>query len=237
MGGTIRTVKVCKNIKNQSGVHQRRSDAASCQTMTGKDEDMKPVVIIPVLNPEIGLVMLIEKLTQKGLKTVLVDDGSDKNIEIFDMLLENFQCRLCRHGENRGKGAALKTGMAYGAAIYPETCGFITADADGQHTADDIESVADAVEHNHNSVVLGVRNFGGKGIPIKSMAGNRITSLVYLLSTGKWCQDTQTGLRGFPSKYKKLCLETPGERYEYEHSSYLGQDHCRYRSISAQLPN
>ncbi|NLI92529.1 MAG: hypothetical protein GX434_10095 [Peptococcaceae bacterium] len=39
---------------------------------------------------------------------------------------------------------------------------------------------------------------------------------MFLLSTGKRCADTQTGLRGIPKKFTEICLSVPGNRYEYE---------------------
>ncbi|NLI92530.1 MAG: hypothetical protein GX434_10100 [Peptococcaceae bacterium] len=47
-----------------------------------------------------------------------------------------------------GKGAALKTGIQYAAQNYPECCGYVTADADGQHAPEDILKVADSLEQN-----------------------------------------------------------------------------------------
>lgn len=177
---------------------------------------MKPVIIIPVLNPDDRLIELVDALKKKEYPIVIVNDGSQENINLFEMLQVHFQCKLCRHTENRGKGAALKTGILYGLSAYPNACGLITADADGQHSAEDIQTIAETLERNPECMVLGVRNLSGRSIPVKSIVGNRITSFVYFLSTGKWCPDTQTGLRGFPRKYESVLLETPGERYEYE---------------------
>jgi len=178
---------------------------------------MKPIVIIPAYNPDDKLIGLVENLYKMGLRVVVVNDGSGQEYSnVFKSLKSRYICEIYSHVKNKGKGAALKTGIQYAAANYPECSGFVTADADGQHTPEDILKVVNALEGNPDSLVLGTRNFRERGIPYKSLYGNRITSFIYLLSTGKHCADTQTGLRGIPKKYKALSLSVPGEKYEYE---------------------
>lgn len=178
---------------------------------------MKPIVIIPAFNPDEKLIHVVEKLKELKLQVVVVNDGSRTIFNsIFEILEDRKLCDVLEHRKNKGKGAALKTGIQYAALNYPESSGFVTADADGQHSPEDILKIADTLEENPDSFVLGTRDFSQKGVPLKSFLGNRITSFVYLLSTGKRCADTQTGLRGIPQKYKRLCLSVPGDKYEYE---------------------
>ncbi len=178
---------------------------------------MKPIVIIPALNPDEELIQLVKSLNLLDLQVVVVNDGSDSPHDyIFEYLKQETRCDICSHSKNRGKGAALKTGIQYVAYHYPEACGYVTADADGQHRAEDIAEVAEYLEKNQDALILGTRNFHGRNIPFKSYYGNRITSFVYLLSTGKQCEDTQTGLRGISKTHKALCLSVSGEKYEYE---------------------
>ncbi len=178
---------------------------------------MKPIVIIPVLNPDEKLIALVEQLKQLDLKTVVINDGSNPEcLYIFDILKTWFQCEICTHEKNMGKGAALKTGIEYAALKYPECSGYVTADADGQHAPEDILKVAEMLEESPDALVLGTRDFSGGNIPYKSLFGNRITSFVFLLSTGKRCLDTQTGLRGIPRKFTDACISVAGNRYEYE---------------------
>lgn len=178
---------------------------------------MKPIVIIPALNPDGKLITLVEDLKKMFLQIVIINDGSGPECAvIFDTLKFKYQCEVCVHPENMGKGGALKTGIQYAARRYPEACGYVTADADGQHAAEDILQVANALEKNPGNLVLGTRDFKEKNIPFKSRWGNRITSLIFLLSTGRRCADTQTGLRGIPRQFTEICLAVPGNRYEYE---------------------
>lgn len=183
---------------------------------------MKAIVIIPAFNPDETLLHLVDNLSKMNLKTIVINDGSKKECNtIFDLLKSDYHCNICTHERNLGKGAALKTGIKFAIANDPDCCGFVTADADGQHLPSDILKIAKLLEGNTNDIILGTRDFSNGKIPLKSYLGNRITSFVFQLSTGKKCLDTQTGLRGIPKQYAKACLTIPGSKYEYEMNMLL----------------
>lgn len=178
---------------------------------------MKPVVIIPALNPDEKLIKLVEELQKQNLHTIVVDDGSGAEYaHIFDLLKEKYASDICTQPSNCGKGRALKTGIRFFMDKYPESPGFVTADADGQHAVGNIVEIADALSGNPQALVLGVRNFKEQGIPFRSRFGNKMTSSIFRAATGIRCQDTQTGLRGVPMRFADQCFGLPGERYEYE---------------------
>lgn len=178
---------------------------------------MKTAIIIPSLNPDQRLIDLVKELQAGGSAIVIVDDGSQPSCRtIFDLLENHYHCAVCRHPQNLGKGAALKTGIRRALKQYPELSGVVTADADGQHTAEDIARIAGALPDHPQSLILGTRDFSLQGVPFKSRWGNRITALIFYLGTGIRCPDTQTGLRGIPSPLAEFCLSVPGSRFEYE---------------------
>ena len=174
-------------------------------------------VIIPAYKPDEKLMILINDLLKAGFSDLLVvDDGSgEESSSVFQKIKEIPECTLLCHEVNRGKGAALKTAMEYFVKNRPDRLCVVTVDADGQHLLADIEAVASA-SLNTERVVLGVRSFSASNIPARSVWGNRITSLVFLLFFGMRIRDTQTGLRGFPRKYIPQLLCVKGDRYEYE---------------------
>jgi glycosyltransferase involved in cell wall biosynthesis len=197
---------------------------------------MRPAVIIPALNPDEKLITLAAGLKRLDMEVVIVNDGSgEKYAALFETLRSRYHCALCTHEINMGKGAALRTGIEYAAANYPECSGYVTADADGQHTPWDILMVANAIERSPDALILGTRDFAKKGIPLKSLLGNRITSAVFLLSTGKHCADTQTGLRGIPRAFTGICLAVPGDRYEYEMNLLMEMAHRGIPFISTPI--
>lgn len=179
---------------------------------------MKVTVVIPALNPDEKLIHLVEALRAAGCcDIVIVDDGSVKDSQpVFDRLENDYGCAVGRHAKNLGKGEAVKTGIRLALSRFPQTAGIVTADADGQHLAADIIRVAGEVEAHPDKLTLGIRDLSGENVPFKSRWGNRITSMVFYLSTRIRCPDTQTGLRGIPVPLIDFCLAVPGTRYEYE---------------------
>lgn len=197
---------------------------------------MKPIVIIPAYNPDEKLIAVVEKLYDLGLQTVVVNDGSRRECQkIFDTVRFRYDCDVVDHPKNMGKGAALKTGIRYASVTYPESTGYVTADADGQHAPEDILRVARALERNPGCLILGTRDFNNMNVPFKSRYGNKITSFVYLISTRIRCNDTQTGLRGIPKEYRSVCLSVPGDKYEYEMNFLLEMGRKKVRFINVEI--
>lgn len=173
------------------------------------------ILLIPAYEPDEKLNLLIDSLELERNETVLVviDDGSGPESEDVFTYAQRQGAVLVQHPVNLGKGAALKTGFSFIAENFPGH-DVVTADCDGQHTAEDIYAVAKKVGRNR-SIVLGEREFSGK-VPLRSRFGNKVTALFFALSTGTWLNDTQTGLRGFPAEILGWLESVAGERYEYE---------------------
>ncbi|MDR0896640.1 MAG: bifunctional glycosyltransferase family 2/GtrA family protein [Oscillospiraceae bacterium] len=178
------------------------------------------VVLIPAYKPDERLIALCRALRDQNLTVLVVDDGSgEKFAPVFEQV-SVLGCALERHAVNLGKGRALKTGINTALNRFPGLSGVVTADADGQHTPEDILRVIAAMEAHPHALVLGARAFTGK-VPLKSRWGNGITRQVYRFVSGIRCRDTQTGLRGIPAAALPDMLRLPGERYEYEMTMLL----------------
>jgi glycosyltransferase involved in cell wall biosynthesis len=178
---------------------------------------LKPVILIPSLNPDLRLVELADALITAGFTDIIVvNDGSKAAFRpIFDTLSQK-GCHVFTHAVNLGKGRALKTGINSFLNLYPDRNGMITADADGQHGVSDIGRMAKAMETMPNALILGVRNFDQSDVPFKSRAGNKITRTLFGYLSGMKLTDTQTGLRGIPKSAMPWMMEIKGERFEYE---------------------
>lgn len=177
---------------------------------------MDTTVLIPAFRPDHGLLALAAALAPQT-RLVVVDDGSGPDFAPLFKQLEELPLVLLRHGENRGKGAAIKTGLAY--ILSAGGGGVITADADGQHSAQDILRVREAMEAHPGVLVLGARDI--RRMPPRSRVGNTITGFFFRLMTGLHITDTQTGLRGFPESMLPWLLQVQGDRYEYEMNMLL----------------
>ena len=190
----------------------------------------RTIALIPAYEPDAKITDLTKELKNRGFDIVIVDDGSGPDYaELFESLSQD--AAVLTHRENRGKGAALKTGLSYinkymaytesvltGAGtetVSGRDAVIVTADADGQHLPEDIERVAEIAAARPSALVLGSRALAGD-IPARSRFGNTVTRHVYSAATGVKVHDTQTGLRAFHRSMIPRLLEIEGDRYEYE---------------------
>ena len=176
-------------------------------------------VLIPSLEPDERLPVYVDALLAADFgQIVIVNDGSSAKYDaIFDSLSARERCVVLRHEVNRGKGQALRTGVAY-IRDHTAFAGVITADADGQHTVHDTLLLAEAMDEKKPELLLGSRDFShkNKNIPGRSRFGNRATSTVFALLYGHWLPDTQTGLRAVSRACFDDLLAITGDRFEYE---------------------
>ena len=176
--------------------------------------DARQIALIPAYEPDEILIDLVHQLIDAGLKVIVVNDGSGSAFEdIFTRA--GRQATILRHEINRGKGAAIKTGLRYIAHNCREPYAVVTVDADGQHRVEDAKKVLQAVNGNETALILGSRHFTGK-VPVRSRFGNTVTRYVCRLLGGLQVYDTQTGLRAFSHRLVPELLQIEGDRYEYE---------------------
>lgn len=172
-------------------------------------------VLIPAYQPDLTLVNLVEKLLSLDVpQIIVVNDGSSGNsLSVFQTLRQLPRVVVLDHAVNLGKGQALKTGFNYFLLNAPLTVtGIVTADADGQHLAEDIVKVG---SQKGTELVLGCREFT-KDIPLRSYIGNIITRHVFQFFVGRKISDTQTGLRLIPRDLMKKCMRITATGYEFE---------------------
>lgn len=176
---------------------------------------MKTALIVPAYRPTEDMIPMLERFAaMPEYVPVVVNDGSGPEYDpIFARVPEG--CTLLKHEVNRGKGATLKTAIGYVLENLPQCELAVTADADGQHRAQDIHKVVELAREHPGTLVLGSRAFDGN-VPFKSRWGNAITRQVFAIASGVKIRDTQTGLRAFDRKCMERFLDIPGERYEYE---------------------
>lgn len=175
-------------------------------------------ILIPALEPKKDLIGYIHQLLENEIgHIVVVNDGSnDTYDEIFNTIDKIERCTVLKHEQNRGKGAALKTGFSYIQSHLLDCEQVICADCDGQHSIEDIVALEQELYRKPEAIVLGSRNFSFRQAPWKSWIGNRCSSFFFMLLSGKWIPDTQTGLRGFQRKHLEFLQKIEGERFEYE---------------------
>ncbi len=180
-------------------------------------------ILIPAYEPDEKLDRFLSDLAADFPHVVVVDDGSSRPVP----------GAAVRHAVNRGKGAAIRTGVAWIRENLPDVRAVVTADADGQHLAADVKRVAETVLSHPDALALGARRLP-HGIPFRSWFGNKWARGTFRLLTGVYMSDTQSGLRGISRRYWARLLEIPGDRYEYE--LRMLADACRWAENPIEVP-
>ena len=125
-------------------------------------------------------------------RVVVVNDGST------DATTQRAQlagAEVIEHPSNRGKGAALRTGLSRAAALNATVA--VTLDADAQHPASEALRVLCHPVPAH-ALVLGVRDLIGAGAPRANQFSNAFSNAWLSAFSGRKLQDTQCGLRRYP---------------------------------------
>ncbi len=150
-------------------------------------------VLIPALNAAQTLSELLSRLQPfvSRESIVVVDDGSTDGTA---RIAQECGAFVIRHGVNRGKGAALRSGFEY---ILGKTQfrSVITMDADLQHDPDEIPKFAARWEQGSVDVIVGNRKRAGSGMPFHRVMSNAITSLLVSARAGVVMKDSQSGFR------------------------------------------
>jgi dolichol-phosphate mannosyltransferase len=193
-------------------------------------------ILIPAYRPLEVLIDIVRQLAfgeQEAI--VVVDDGSGPAYaKIFEELERIAQVHVIRQPSNKGKGSALKFGIAFIAYECPEIDGIVTVDADGQHDPADVRKVCERFQENPDALVLGVRCFEG-GVPLRSKLGNLLTRRVMHAVLGNKLSDSQTGLRAIPNVLLRRALKMHGSRYEFELETLIAAKHMGIRILEQPI--
>ncbi|MGD0954469.1 MAG: glycosyltransferase family 2 protein [Methanotrichaceae archaeon] len=153
--------------------------------------------ILPAFNEEVSIGSMVLRARRYVDRVIVVDDGSsDKTAEVA----EQAGAEVIQHPENRGKGAALKTGFEYlnGEKIV------VTMDTDGQHNPSDIPKVVEPILKGEADMVNGSRYINGdkKDTPFYRRLGQIVLDNATRLDSGLNITDSQSGFRAFAASTK-----------------------------------
>jgi hypothetical protein len=141
---------------------------------------------------------------------IVVDDGSDDDTA---REAERAGALVLRHDQNRGKGAALRTGFAR--ALLEGADAVVSVDADAQHPPEEAVRVA-----RHPAppevLVLGVRDLRRDGAPRANRFSNAFSNLFLSVFGGRLLADTQCGLRRYPLRAALGELASTANGFAYE---------------------
>jgi glycosyltransferase involved in cell wall biosynthesis len=146
--------------------------------------------VIPCFNEEGTIASLVLALREHLPLVVVVDDGST------DRTAQNAKsagAMVIRHERNRGKGAALRTGLSHLLKLGFDWA--VTLDGDGQHDPAYLPALRQCAEETGASLVIGNRMHEAHAMPWVRRQVNRWMSRRLSRAAGHFLPDTQSGFR------------------------------------------
>jgi glycosyltransferase involved in cell wall biosynthesis len=180
---------------------------------------------MPVYNEAPTVAKAIDGLLASDLgmdfELIIVDDGSsDGTRAILDSADFPDRVRVLHHEENRGKGAAVRTGLA-------EARGEFTAifDADLEYEPDDLAELLPPLLEGRTNAVFGVRAFDGyTSHSFLYVLGNKCVTLVANVLFNVYLRDLMTCHKVIRTDiFKSLPLRAAGFSIEPEITARLLQ--------------
>jgi len=183
---------------------------------------VRPVLslVIPAYNEErrlgAGLRQALDYLRKRGepFEILVVDDGSrDQTSEVADSFAEE-EVRLLRHERNRGKGAAIRTGLAASAGAR-----VLLSDADFSTPIEELEKLEPHLERSR--LVIGSRGLADSAVQkrqpfYRELMGKTFNRLVRLLGV-RGLRDTQCGFKLVEGEAgRQLARELKIEGFAYD---------------------
>jgi glycosyltransferase involved in cell wall biosynthesis len=172
---------------------------------------LKTGIVIPAFQAESTLTQVLDPLLRLTSpdRIIVVDDGStDGTLQ----LAESKQVMTVRHPINKGKGAALMTGLLWARSNGWEWA--VTLDADGQHATDDLKKFLSVAPSPDTGVVVGTRSIVGTKMPLHRRISNSLSTWIVSKLAGTAVFDAQCGYRAY-----RICIIDvfPQEgRFEWE---------------------
>jgi glycosyltransferase involved in cell wall biosynthesis len=199
---------------------------------TNNEYNSDVFVVVPCFNEEDSVGFIVEELSSRNYKVVLVDDGStDNSYEIVKKSKLKYPNNIfiLHHVINRGLGNALKTGLTFSFNKNAEYV--VTFDADGQHDIEDVKSVITPLKNGKAQVVIGSRVF--KNMPMTKRFANNVMNFITHLFYRVKVKDSQSGLRAFKSAtIPKLRIMSSGYAVSSEFIREIHKNHLIFEEVS-----
>ncbi|QSX37049.1 glycosyltransferase family 2 protein [Shewanella sedimentimangrovi] len=179
---------------------------------------MRLALVIPNYNHSDAMSATLERLAPLGLPVFVINDGSnDHTRHVLQQLAQQYAwVTLLHHPYNRGKGAAVMTGLR--AAYRAGFTHALQVDADGQHNLDDIPAMIALARANPEAVISGLPQYDAS-IPKGRLYGRYITHFWVWVETLSFdIQDSMCGFRIYPLAATEALFqeESLGERMDFD---------------------
>ncbi len=150
------------------------------------------------------LLSAVEARADVVSEIVIVDDASsDRTPEILAQRPQALPTVIVRHERNRGKGAAIRTGIDHASGDY-----LLIQDADLEYSPDDYPRLLEPIYQGRTEVVFGTRSFGGHAAySFWFVVGNRLVTLATNVLFNAYIRDMETCFKLLPlSTWRRLDL-------------------------------
>jgi len=188
---------------------------------------MKLSIVMPVYN-ESGSIREILKRVQAlphAKEILVVDDGSLDGTRDILRALAGGEVRVFFHATNRGKGAAVRTGIAHARGDV-----VVIQDADLEYNPRDIPALLAPIERGEADVVFGSRFLGGphRVLNFWHYVGNRVLTLLSNVCTNVNLTDMETGYKLFRREVlRQIEIECDRFGFEPEITAKVARLRCR----------
>jgi len=173
------------------------------------------LAIIPAYGEAKFIGDVVNRVLQHVGAVLVIDDGSPDDTA---SVAEAAGAVVIRHSTNRGKGAAIKSGLGHATAAGPPF--FLFLDGDGQHDPDDIPAFFDAMNETGADLIVGNRMTDLGAMPVV----RRLTNKFMSWQIGAICKvalpDSQCGFR-LARRELLPVLNAPSDRFEFETESLI----------------
>jgi len=171
---------------------------------------VRTLIVIPVYECYERLSAILPALAAGAADICVVDDGS---ASVPRELRSYPRLKMIVHNENRGKGAALRTGFAY--ALEQGYEAVVTMDGDGQHDPADIDALT--AKCGAYDLVLGARDLNSPRMPFSRRCSNRLSSYLISKALKADIPDSQCGFRCMTAALlRSVDLKSDGYEMETE---------------------
>jgi glycosyltransferase involved in cell wall biosynthesis len=189
------------------------------------------MVLIPAFNAGKSVGDVIRASKEIVRDVVVINDGSRDDTAAVARALE---AEVIDHPQNRGKGAALKTGFAH--AIKNGYDVVVTLDADGQHLPREIPKFLKSREETKADLIIGGRShLFGEMLPRRRLA-NRFSAWSIAKASKTGITDSQSGFRLYSANLlRNVRLRTDGFDLESEVIVRAGVDGFKVLTIPIDL--
>jgi glycosyltransferase involved in cell wall biosynthesis len=173
--------------------------------------DFSPIaIVIPALNEEKHIGDVVRRARAKLDRVLVVDDGS---IDATAAEARTAGADVIVHPQNRGKGEAIRTGLAYWNDRQQDW--ILILDADAQHRPEEIDRFVNAISRSDAKMFVGNRMDDLSRMPLVRRFVNRYMSRKISSLCGQDIPDTQCGFRLLHRQLIPDLLDG-ADRFDYE---------------------